>query len=247
MNSFITWIGGKKLLRNQIIELFPSNINRYVEVFGGAGWVLFHKDPKSSKSEFFNDINSELINLYKQIKHHPDALKSELEYTIQSRELFFDFRDCSVKGLTEIQRAARYFYLIRASFGGSRTSFGTGKKPLEKNIKYFDEVHQRLKDVVIENKSYDGMIKTYDKVDTFFYLDPPYHETEGYYGTGFNDDDHRKLCEMLKNIKGKFVLSYNDDEFVRELYKDFEVIPVSRHSNLTSNGDKFKELIIKNF
>ena len=247
MNSFIAWIGGKKLLRNQILELFPTEMNRYVEVFGGAGWVLFQKDIKSSKVEVFNDLDSELINLYKQIKHHPEALQNELDFHLVSREMFFNYRDMSLKNMTEIQRAARYFYLIKASFGAKKLSFDIKKKNLVKSTEYFTEIHKRLREVVVENKSFDDMILKYDRVDTLFYLDPPYHTTEKYYGDKFADCDHIRLCELLKNIKGRFILSYNNDDFIKDLYKDFTIIEVSRNNNLKGDGSQFKEVIIKNF
>lgn len=69
MNSFISWIGGKKLLRNKIIEYFPKEFDRYIEVFGGAGWLMFYKD-KHAGLEIFNDYNNELINLYRCVKYH---------------------------------------------------------------------------------------------------------------------------------------------------------------------------------
>lgn len=60
MNSFIAWVGGKKLLRNEIVSRFPEGIDKYVEVFGGAGWVLFHKD-RHAKKEVYNDIMKNII------------------------------------------------------------------------------------------------------------------------------------------------------------------------------------------
>ena len=69
MNSFITWIGGKKQLREAMVSRFPKEgIQKYVEVFGGAGWVLFHRD-KHAPKEVYNDINSNLVNLFRMMKH----------------------------------------------------------------------------------------------------------------------------------------------------------------------------------
>ena len=104
----------KKLLRKEIIKRFPNNIGKYVEVFGGAGWVLFGKERVSTQLEVFNDIDGELINLYRCVKYHCEAVQKELELILNSREVFADAREQSgVRGLTEIQRAARFFYLIR--------------------------------------------------------------------------------------------------------------------------------------
>lgn len=247
MNSFICWIGGKKLLRKEIIGSFPEEIERYVEVFGGAGWVLFGKEP--SKLEVFNDINSELINLYRCIKYHPIALQQELEFMFMSREQFFDYRDKNLKGMTDIQRAARYFYIIKASFGGDKISFGTSCKNIVNAIDYLSEVSKRLKNVVIENKDFLGLIKTYDRANALFYCDPPYYGTEKYYNTEFGEEQHIQLRDILTQIKGKFILSYNDCEFIRNLYKNFNIIEIERNHNLrTKDGsDRYKELIIKNY
>jgi DNA adenine methylase len=85
----------------------------------------------------------------------------------------------------------------------------------------------------------------YDRPKALFYCDPPYHTTERYYDVQFTEDDHLRLKTALDNIKGKFVLSYNDDEFIRELYKNYNIIEVTRQNNLSSG--EYKEVIIKNF
>ncbi len=252
MDSFIGWVGGKKALRDVIISKFPENVGRYVEVFGGAGWVMFRKDKVPGQMEVFNDFDSNLINLYRCIKYHPEALQKELDYILSAREIFENYREqVNIRGLTDIQRAARYFYLIKASFGCNRRSFGTRPRKIERTIARFEEITERLSDVVIENKDFESVIKLYDKQDTLFYLDPPYHKTEKYYNNEkvFDEADHRRLKERMGNIKGKFVLSYNDDEFIRELYKDYRVEGMTRSCTLSANssGDKFKELIIRNF
>ena len=90
MRSFIGWIGGKSHLKNQIISLIPSDCNRYIEVCGGAGWVLFGKDKIKGQMEIFNDIDGDLINLYKQIKYNCSALQKEIDW-LQSRELFSQY------------------------------------------------------------------------------------------------------------------------------------------------------------
>lgn len=78
MNSFIGWIGGKRALRNEILQRMPADIGRYIEVFGGAGWVLFGREPSSKVMEVFNDYDAELVNIYRCIKYHPDALRMNL-------------------------------------------------------------------------------------------------------------------------------------------------------------------------
>ena len=221
--------------------------DRYIEVFGGAGWVLFGKEPH--KLEVFNDINGELINLYRCIKYHPEALQKELDFMLVPREQFFDYRDKNLKGMTDIQRAARYFYIIKASFGGDKTSFGTNRRNIADATEYLMQVAERLKNVIIENEDFARLIKTYDRQTALFYLDPPYFGTEKYYDAKFGEEQHIKLRNILGDIKGKFILSYNDCEYIRELYKDFEIIEVERNHNLKtkSGGARYKELIIKNY
>ena len=252
MDSFLSWIGGKKLLRQTIIENFPDKkaFSKYVEVFGGAGWVLFAKD-RHAANEVYNDINSNLTNLFKCVKYHAEELQKELDFTINSRELFQEYiSQINSKGLTDIQRAARYFYLIKLSYGSNTRSFGAIKKDVEKMKSYLQDIQERLKNVVIENKSFEEMIKQYDSKETLFYLDPPYFNAEKHYVSEFTQEHHMKLSEMLKNIEGKFILSYNDDEYIRNVYKDFNIIEIERNNNLTSRysqNRRYKELLIKNY
>ncbi len=250
MNSFIAWIGGKRLLRKEIIKRFPEDgFSRYIEVFGGAGWVLFEKQ-QGTELEIFNDIDGNLINLYRCIKYHCGELQRELGCSLISREEFFSGKaQLEAGGLTDIQRAARYFYLIKISFGADRKTFGTNRKNLINAIDYLPEIRDRLKNVVIENRDFETLIHVYDREKALFYIDPPYHGTEKYYEGGFSEEDHERLAKTLSEIRGRFLLSYNDDPYVRELYKDYHVEEISRNSSLTNKGTAgdFKELIIRNY
>lgn len=251
MNSFISWIGGKKLLRNKILEAFPGQetFSRYIEVFGGAGWVLFSRS-KHAKMEVYNDVNGNLVNLYRCTKYHPEALQKELEFVLMSREQFFDAKEqTEVRGLTDIQRAARFYILIKESFGTDLQSFGVRPRNIENAIDYILTVSKRLNTVVIENQDFERILKTYDKKDALFYLDPPYYETEKYYPDRFMPEDHVRLKEALGKIKGKFLLSYNDCEYIRALYSDYNIAEVERVHNLIQGKEKprYKELLIKNY
>ena len=182
MDSFIAWVGGKKLLRKDVVARFPKEFGRYIEVFGGAGWVLFYKE-RHANIEVFNDVNSELINLYRCIKFHEGELQKELEFVLNSRELFYDYqRD---KGLTDIQRAARFFTVLKFSYGATGKTFGGVKKNVLKAVDHLKEIQKRLSNVVVENKDFESLIKCYDRPDSLFYLDPPYYKAEGYYTADF--------------------------------------------------------------
>ena len=121
-------------------------------------------------------------------------------------------------GLTDIQRAARFYILIKESFGSDIRTFGMRPKDMKNAIEYISKVSKRLRMVVIENQDFERILKTYDKKDALFYLDPPYCGIERYYPDRFMPEDHVRLKEALERIKGKFLLSYNDCEYIRELY-----------------------------
>ena len=251
MNSFISWIGGKKLLRNKILEAFPKReaFDRYIEVFGGAGWVLFSSD-RHAKIEVYNDVNGNLVNLFRCTKYHPEALQKDLELIMMSSEQFFDAKgQIEVRGLTDIQRAARFYILAKESFGSDLRSFGVRPKNMENAIDYILTVSKRLNTVVIEKQDFKHILKTYDKEQALFYLDPPYYETEKYYPDKFMPEDHVRLKNALKILKGKFLLSYNDCKYIRELYSGYKIMEVKRMHNLIQGKEKprYKEILIKNY
>lgn len=105
--------------------------------------------------------------------------------------------------------------------------------------------------VIIENKDFEKLIITYDKPDALIYCDPPYFGTEKYYEAKFSHDDHVRLCTTLKDIEGKFILSYNDCGFIREIYKNFNIESIERihnlHARYVQHDKKYNELIITNF
>lgn len=247
MDSFIKWIGGKKALRKSIIKEFPQEIDRFIEVFGGAGWVLFGRD-KHAKFEVFNDIDGNLINLYRCIKYHSEELQRELALVLHSRETFKIYlSQIKSEGLTDIQRAARYFIIIRSSFGADRKSFATQPQNMESKIAVFPEINKRLSDVLIENRDFEHLIKTYDREKALFYLDPPYYKAEKFYSSEFSEADHIRLHDILGNIKGKFLLSYNADKFIEDLYSGYNIMHIERFNNLSSKNGQYKEVLIKNY
>lgn len=249
MNSFISWIGGKKLMRKVILEQFPEagSFDRYIEVFGGAGWILFAKE-SHAKIEVYNDINGQLVNLFRVVKYHPEALQKELDWILMSREQFFDALQ-DTKGLTDIQRAAKFWIAIKESFGSDCCSFGVRPKNIEDGIAFLRETSKRLRKVVIENVDFEQLIKTYDRKAALFYLDPPYYNAEKYYPDRFQPEDHMRLKNALEKIQGKFILSYNDCPEIRELYQGYRIIESDRNDNLASKtkARRYRELIIKNY
>ena len=220
------WVGGKSKLSKDIIAAISADHTTYVEVFGGALSVFYGKEP--SKLEIVNDINSELVNLHRAIRSNPETLSMYLNQLLISREIFDDIKHKRMKPRNKIEAAAFYLFQLTQSFGSKGDNFAmsakSGRKP--KDIyKSYSKWSNRLKGVTIENKSFDNLIKLYDKEETFFYCNPPYVATESYYKNtgGFGIEEHKLLAVTLSNIKGKFLLSYNDCELLRELYKDFNI------------------------
>lgn len=241
------WVGGKSKLAKEIASLMPKH-KTYVEVFGGALSVFYAKTP--SKREIVNDINSELINLHKIIRSRPASLASCLNNMIKSREIFDDIRHDKLKPRNKIEAAAFYFYRIALSFGAKGESYAKARSA-GGVYREFSLHARRLKRASIENLDFKTLIARYDTPDTLFYLDPPYVGTENYYKNtdGFGLAEHKRLAEILSGIKGKFILSYNDCELVRELYEGFKIKELKTNYSLNAlskNRDK-TELLIMNF
>lgn len=243
-------MGGKSKLRKTIIEMIPEH-TCYIELFFGAGWVYFGKEP--SKVEVINDIDKELINLFKMIKYHAPEIERLLQYEFSGRSIFEEYKNTSVEYLTEIHRAIRFLYLITQSFAGiGRTyGYGTNTKPspqiFYKNI--LIDLKNRLRNTYVENLDFSKIIDKYDRDYSFFFCDPPYYNTAGY-GNTFGKEEHLILRDKLKSLKGKFLLTINDDPEVREWYKNFNVKEVQVNYSVSKQQDarkKYNELIITNY
>jgi DNA adenine methylase len=253
----MSWIGGKKSLRELIVSLFPLYYERYIEVFGGAGWILFHKNP-GNDFEVYNDFNSLLVNLYRCVREKPNELMDALRYCLNSRKDFDYIKNCLARDspAPDVQKAAWFYQLIRYSYASGLTSFGSQPHDIWSNFPLIEQAHRRLAKVVIENKDFEKLIRQYDRPVSFFYCDPPYFETEGYYKNvgedGFTEKDHIRLRDSLMKAQGKFLLSYNDCEFIRELYNapGIQIDAYTRINNIKQRydgGAQFPEILIANY
>lgn len=248
----IPWIGGKRRLARHILPLFPEH-TCYVEPFCGAAALYFMKEP--SKAEVINDINGELINLYRVIQHHLDEFVRQFRWALVSRDIYRWLQMTPAETLTDIQRAARFYYLQKQSFGGKLEgqTFGTGTtSPPRLNLLRIEEelsqAHLRLSRTTIEHLGWETCIKKYDRRHTLFYCDPPYWQTEGY-GVDFGFENYTALAALGVALKGKMILSLNDTEEMRETFSGFHIETVDiRYSLQTENRAEVKrELIIRNF
>ena len=257
MNSFMSWVGGKKALREEIVRRFPLYYERYIEVFGGGGWVLFHKQP-GRDFEVYNDFNSLLANLYRCVRDRHEELIDALRYVLNSREDFELLRDALARDspATPVQKASWFYQIIRYSYASGLTSYGSQPHDIRSDFPLIEQAHRRLKDVVVENKDFEKLIRQYDRPVSFFYCDPPYHATDGYYQNigedGFTEKDHIRLRDTLLSMEGRFLLSYNDYAFVRELYDapGIQIEAVTRLNNIKQRyepNSQFAEVFIANY
>ena len=253
----MSWIGGKKSLRELIVSLFPLYYERYIEVFGGGGWVLFHKPP-GNDFEVYNDFNGLLTNLYRCVREKPNELIDALYFVLNSREDFNIVKEALARDSPEsdVIRASYFYQLIRYSYASGLTSFGSQPHDMWSNFPLIEQAHRRLSKVVVENKDFEKLIRQYDRPVSFFYADPPYFETEKYYKNvgedGFKKEDHIRLRDTLMGIEGKFLLSYNDCSFIRELYDapNIQIESYTRINNIKQrydNGAKFPEILVANY
>ncbi len=305
VNSFFPWIGGKKLMREIILERFPAEYGRYVEVFGGAGWILFAKEPEPF--EVYNDLNSDLTNMFRVVKEKPLAFLKELGFLPLNGRQEFEIMLALCKGedfsipnveaemalaerwlpplefeeyremmetkaeMGDVRRAANFYKLIRYSYAGGSSSFNAQPMNLMQTCRTIWQANRRLnengvkdnaalqkaggaagKGVIIENKDYEELITQYDREDTFLYLDPPYVGTEKNYAVRVAKMFHKHLCSLLKKVRGKFMLSYNDCPEVREMYGGcgFYIESFERLNSISQRynpGGQFKELLVMNY
>lgn len=250
-------MGGKKALRDEVLKRFPLYYERYIEVFGGGGWVLFHKPP-GNDFEVYNDFNSLLANLFRCVRDKPDKLIDALRYVLNSREDFDRIRRALAEdqAATDVQQAAWFYQLIRYSYASALKSYAGQPHSIWADFPLIDQASRRLQDVLVENRDFEKLIKQYDRPTAFFYCDPPYHSTEGYYQNigedGFTERDHIRLRDTLLSMEGKFLLSYNDDDFVRSLYDrpGIYIESITRLNNIRQRYDpncQFNELLISNY
>ena len=169
----IPWIGGKRRLAKTILPLFPEH-TCYVEPFCGAAALYFMKD--QAEVEVLNDINGELINMYRVVKHHLDEFIRQFRWALASRELYKWLQITPEETLTDVQRAARFYYLQKLAFGGkvADQNFGTATtSPPRLNLLRIEEdlsqAHLRLSRTYIEHLAWPDCIKKYDRPHTLFY------------------------------------------------------------------------------
>ncbi len=262
VNSPFKWVGGKSRLRKYIIPLLPEH-TCYVEVFGGAGWVLFGKPP--SDVEILNDIDQELITFFRVVREKPEALIDSFELELVSRAEFERLAALNTSQLTDVERAHRFYYLIMAGWGGelnyprfqtSITDGGHGNRligALKTLRQRLEPVHARLRTVIIENLDWQECIERYDREGTVMYIDPPYPENKvNYFHNMRGWETHKLLADRLAKTRCKWILSSYDSEAIHDLFDQHYITPVQSFSGMntkknSSNRVLNREVLITNY
>ena len=246
------YIGGKRALSKRLVAMIdaqPHDI--YAEPFVGMGGVFFRRTGRPKK-EVINDISRDVVTLFRLLQRHYQQLLDVLKWQVCSRAEFDRLLATDPDTLTDLERAARFLYLQRAAFGGvvDRRHYGisyTGgaRFDLTKLVPMLEAVHERLCGVEIERLPYADLIRRYDRPGTLFYLDPPYHGNETDYGDGvFSEADFQQLRDLLEAIEGRFIMSINATDMIRDLFGRFTIEEVDVNYRVSGKVTPARELII---
>jgi DNA adenine methylase len=247
------YIGGKHRLASRLVERIAAIPHiTYVEPFVGMGGVFFRR-PFRARAEVINDASRDVANLFRILQRHYVALMDMLRWQVTSRAEFERLSAAAADSLTDLERAVRFLYLQRCSFGGrvKGRTFGVsqalpGRFDVVKLGPALEAVHERLSGTTIECLPFDQLIRRYDRPGTLFYLDPPYFGSETDYGAElFGRDDFCRLADILAAVKGRFMMSLNDHPEVRRIFSGFRLEEVTTTYSIgVTAAKRVPELII---
>lgn len=221
----LPWPGGKTGIAQKIVEYLPLG-TRYIEPFGGSAAVLFARQPVAL--EVYNDKYGAIVEFYRTIrnKEKMEQLADRLYLTVYSREEWQWCKDTWDQVQDDVERAARWFYMLNYSFGGLGRNWGravgiTGSMAgkVRNKIKDFPIIQNRLKNVQLENMDWHYMFEDYDHPDSVFYCDPPYLEVSaGIYKAGqMSPDQHGEFLDTVFATKGFVAVS----SYENQLYQSY--------------------------
>ncbi len=214
---------------------------------------VFLRRSRAAPAEVINDISGDVVTFFRVAQRHPDALDDAVRQQLASRDDFDRLKRVDPTTLTDIERAARFLYLQRLTFGGKviGRTFGVKREAASRYDHrqlrpFLRRLHDRLAGVTIERLGYASVIERYDDPRTLFYLDPPYWDCEDDYGAGvFERADFERLADQLAGIRGRFILSINATDGARAVFSRFQIEEVETTYTVSAGGGKrVTELII---
>jgi len=244
-------VGGKRALSKRLVEMIgkvPHGL--YAEPFVGMGGVFLRRNLRP-RAEVINDISADVTTLFRILQRHYQPFLDTLKWQLASRAEWDRLMRTDPATLTDLERAARFLYLQRMAFGGKvegrnfGVTYGPSRFDLSKLVPMLEDVHERLAGVNIERLPYGEFIKRYDRPETLFFIDPPYWGNERDYGDGlFSRADFEALRQLLEGLQGRFVMTINDRPEIREMYAQFEQLPVDLWYGVSGGSIPARELII---
>lgn len=245
------YIGGKRILSKRLVPMInaiPHSL--YCEPFMGMGGVFFRRDQRP-KTEAVNDYSKDVATFFRILQNHYEAFLDMLKWQVASRAEFERLVGMDPERLTDLQRAARFLYLQRMSFGGKvagRTMGISTTDPAKFDISrlrpLLEAAHDRLNGVYIECLPWQGFIDRWDRPYALFFLDPPYYGVEDYYAAPFDRSEFEALSTRLKAIEGRFILTLNDHPEVRRIFDWASIEAVSFNYSCSGKSTTGKEVII---
>lgn len=250
LQPMISRVGGKTKIANQIISLMPDH-KTYAEVFVGGGSVYFRKP--LVEVNVINDKDKDIIDIYRDMREVGlDTKKMKFKASRHS----FEKLKKEKKFVSKKERLFRNIYLSKFSYAGNRQSYWGEKESVRKVGTQHGEVIKRnaeryiakLKKTHILNKDFSKVIQEYDSPDTLFYLDPPYSPKVSRWGYNVPHVSPEEVYNAVKNIKGKFILSYDNSEIIRKTFKNFHIKKIKTTYELSGTRQPdVTELLISNF
>jgi DNA adenine methylase len=256
---FIKWAGGKRAILPELTSRMPEKYGAYTECFLGGGALFFSVQPEEA---YLSDINFPLILTYTAVRDDVERLISKLQAHAEqhNKTYYLDRRDALTKETDPTTIGALLIYLNKTCYNGLYRVNQSGRFNVPmgsyKEPKILDEANLRAASKALSRAKIKQ--KPFFQVplvkDNFYYLDPPYHTTfSSYDGSGFGDEDHRKLAEFCKRIHvagGKFMLSNSDTPLIQQLYQAYNIESIEAPRMVSCKGTqrvKEKELIIRNY
>ncbi len=259
LKSCLKWIGGKGNKVQQYLQRIPEH-KIFISAFCGGCHVELAKAP--ARFELVNDKNNELINFLMVLRDNPEDLYKRCEGLPYSEAIYEKYKwEDNIQD--PLERATRFFYIVRCGFSGGGHKYKTGfsvstKQGGSKARSYRNSVElilhmaNRIKDWHILNRDFKEVIRKYDDKKAFHFIDPPYWGTEGLYAGDFKMEDHERLRNAVENLQGKAMICYYDHPEIRQLYKNWVIHEFGCKSKVRNRqvGEKLEEkteLIIMNY
>lgn len=259
LKPFVKWAGGKRQILDHIVANLPKEYNRYFEPFLGGGAVLLHLQPEVA---IVSDVNPELINAFEVIKNQPAELLKKIKKMKNDEETFYKIRKQKPAKLKPVDRAARFIYLNKTCFNGlyrenSRGEFNVPfafhKNPTIADPENINNLNEYLntQEVKLVSADYRQILLEAQEGD-LIYIDSPYFPLKKgsftkYAKNDFTLKDHQDLAEVYKALSErgcKVLMSNSNTKFIKDLYKDFTIIPVPARRSINSKGNgRSKDLI----